>query len=108
MPHPSKTKGNGYERELVKELEAAGLRACRAWGSDGRCLTTDDGTACTSDVDLLIEGKLKAQAKRRKAIASYLKPPAGAHVSIVREDRGESLVTMPLNLFTALLKRVYE
>ena len=107
MPHPSKRKGNGYERELVKEFEAAGLRAERAWGSNGCALSTDDGARCTSDVDLLIEGKLKAQAKRRKSVATYLKPPDGAHVAIIREDRGESLVTMPLALFTRLIRKVY-
>ncbi|MEX0822686.1 MAG: hypothetical protein WD021_11105 [Rhodothermales bacterium] len=102
MTHPSKRKGNDYERELVKEFESAGLRAERAWGSNGESLP-----GCTSDVDLLVEGRLKVQAKRRKTIAKYLKPPEGAHVAIVREDRGESVVTIPLELFTVLLRRVY-
>lgn len=107
MPHPSKRKGNAYEREIREAFRAAGLRCVRAFGSNGESLTTDDGRPCSSDVDLVVEGRLKVQAKRRKQIASYLAPPEGAHVAIIREDRGESLVTMPLDLFTRLLKRVY-
>jgi hypothetical protein len=103
MPHPSRRKGNRYEHELVATIRAAGLRCERAFGSDGRALATDSGTPCTSDVDLLIEGSLRAQAKRRAAVASYLKPPTGCHLAIVREDRGESLAVLPLPLLIRLL-----
>lgn len=105
--HPSRRKGDRFEREIVHAAAEAGLRAERAWGSDGRALQAADGRACTSDVDLLIEGRLKVQAKRRKAVASYIKPPAGAHATIVREDRGEALVVLPLGLFLRLLSKVY-
>ncbi|MEX2400555.1 MAG: hypothetical protein WD423_07270 [Rhodothermales bacterium] len=105
--HPSKRKGNDFERELRDAFHEAGLRCVRAWGSNGKTLRTDDGRPCTSDVDLLVEGRLKIQAKRRKTIAQYLKPPEGAHVAIVREDRGESVVTIPLELFTSLVRKVY-
>lgn len=73
MAHPSKRKGNRYERELVDAFQDAGLRAERAWGSNGCALTMDDG----------------------------------AHCALVREDRGETLAVMPLDLFTALLTKVY-
>lgn len=105
MPHPSKRKGNRFERELVHAFTAAGLRAERAWGSDGRALTTDAGASCSSSVDVLVEGGLCIQAKRRKAVASYLKPPAGAHVAAIREDRGEALAVLPLPLFIRLLRK---
>ena len=104
MPHPSKRKGNRFERELVAAFEAAGLRAERAWGSDGRALRTDEGKPCTSDVDLLVEGSIRIQAKRRKRVAGYLKPPEGAHVAAIREDRGEALAVLPLPLFIRLLR----
>jgi len=93
MPHPSKRKGNSFERELRGAFTEAGLRCERAYASSGEALVTDDGTRCTSDVDLLVAGKLRVQAKRRKTIASYLQPPAGAHVSIVRADRSDSLAS---------------
>lgn len=102
-----KRKGSTFERDLVHALRAAGLQAERAWGSDGRSLRTSDGKPCTGDVDILVNGRLKVQAKRRKAIASYLKPPAGAHVAVVREDRGEALAVMSWTLFLKLLAKVY-
>lgn len=105
MPHPSKRKGNRFERELVRAFTDAGLRAERAWGSDGRALTTDRGASCASSVDLLVEGSLCIQAKRRKSVAAYLKPPEGAHVAAIREDRGEALAVLPLPLFIRLLRK---
>ena len=106
MPHPSKRKGNCFERELVRDFEAAGLRAERAWGSNGESLAASDGP-CTASVDVLVEGRLKLQAKRRKALPAYLRPPKGAHATVFREDRGESLVLVPLALFTVLVRKVY-
>lgn len=107
MAHPSKRKGNRFERELRNAFEEAGLRAERAWGSDGRALTTDGGECCTADVDLLVEGGLKVQAKRRKKVAQYLRPPEGAHLTIVREDRADALAVVPLELLVRLLVAVY-
>lgn len=101
--HPSRRKGNRFERELLNELQAAGLRAERAWGSDGSTLTTDAGEPCGTDVDLLVDGWLKLQAKRRKAVTSFLKP-GGADVTVVREDRGASLAVIPLHLLIELLR----
>lgn len=108
MPHPSKRKGDRFEREIVEALRSAGLRAERAWGSDGRALTTDAGQPCTSDVDVLVEGRLKLQAKRRAAVAGYMKPPTGAHVAVIREDRGEALAIVPLDLFARMLTKCFK
>tara|TARA_R100000742_G_C4258856_1_gene76696 strand:- start:611 stop:982 length:372 start_codon:yes stop_codon:yes gene_type:complete len=81
----SKRKGNGYERELVKQAEASGLEAKRAWGSDGRSMGMHE------EVDCLINGQ-KVQAKRRKSIAKFLKPTEHVDVVVFREDGGTSLV----------------
>lgn len=81
----SKQKGNGYERELVKQAEASGLKAKRAWGSDGRSMGMHE------EVDCLIADQ-KVQAKRRKAIAKFLKPTEHVDVVVFREDNGTSLV----------------
>ena len=69
MPHPSKRKGTRFEREIVQAARDAGLRAERAWGSNGQSLRTDKGKRCRSNTDILIEGAIKVQAKRRKRIA---------------------------------------
>jgi hypothetical protein len=90
---------------LVKDAEAHGLEAERAFASDGRSL----GEA--EECDVLIRGRadmvtdaVRIQAKRRKSIAQYLTPPEGADVNVVREDRGDSLAIVPLDFFLDLLK----
>jgi hypothetical protein len=108
MAHPSKRKGNRFERELREAFRKAGLRAERAWASNGCALTTDAGEQCAEGVDLLVEGGLKVQAKRRASVAQYLTPPEGAHLTIVREDRAEALAVLPLPLLVRLLRGVYE
>lgn len=104
MPHPSKRKANRHEREIVREAQAKGLDAERAYASDGQSL----GEARTCDV--LVGGSgsevmdaLRIQAKRRKTIASYLEPPEGTDAVVVREDRGENLAVVPLDVLFRLL-----
>ena len=104
MPHSSKRKGNRYEREIVEDAEAHGLEAERAYASDGRSL----GEA--EECDVLIRGRadmvtdaVRIQAKRRKSIAQYLSPPDGADVTVIREDRGQSLAVVPLDDYLDLL-----
>lgn len=101
MPSKSKKKGYTYEAELVKALEARGLTAERAWGSNGKAIGETD------DVDIVFldsEGfRWKVQAKRRASLPSYIKPPEGAHVTMLREDRGQTMVVIPLELWLEML-----
>ncbi len=97
MSHPSKTKGNGFERELVDEAKALGLEAKRAYASNGIAL----GQAET--VDLMV-GTCRIQAKRRKKIAADFKVPVGADVVVFREDRGETFVLLRWETFLEKLK----
>ena len=85
MSSPSKRKGNSFEREVVNQAKEFGLKAIRAYASNGISL----GEA--EDVDVKIEN-LKGQCKRRKRIAQWLKPPESCDIAIVREDRGETYV----------------
>jgi len=98
MPSPSKRKGNAYEVELVKQAKAMGLQAKRAWGSDGRSLGLHEG------VDLVVEDD-HIQAKRRKTIASYIRPDENVHVQVLRQDYGESYAIMPYAHYLQLLAR---
>ena len=97
MTHPSKTKGNSYERELVNEAKALGFDSKRAYASDGRSLGLH-GT-----VDLLIDDK-RIQAKRRKSIAAFMKPTEHVDAVAIRQDRGETLIVMTLPEYFDLLK----
>lgn len=97
MSHPSKRKGNAFERELVDDAKALGLEAKRAYASNGLAL----GQAET--VDLLV-GSCRVQAKRRKKIASDFKVPEGADVVVFREDRGDTFVLLKWEIFLDKIK----
>lgn len=88
MTHPSKVKGNNFEREIVKLAREAGFPAERAYASNGKSL----GHA--EEVDLTV-ADVRVQAKRRKKIPAYLQIPAGADAVVFRQDRGEPLIMLP-------------
>ena len=90
MPHPSKAKGNRFERAIVNEAKSAGFTAERAWGSNGQSLGFHE------EVDLTIgkEHKVKIQAKCRKKLASFLLPSVHVDAVVCKQDRGETLIIM--------------
>lgn len=91
MSHPSKTKGNGYERELVNQCRSRGIEAKRAYASNGQSL------GCHETVDL-IAGSRKIQAKRRKRLLKGLQDLIDnlqhADAVVFREDKAESFVIL--------------
>ena len=87
MTHPSKRKGNGFERELVNQAVDSGMEAKRAYASNGESLGHH------AEVDVVVAGK-RVQAKRRKAIASWLRPSDHVDAVAVREDNGDTLVIL--------------
>ena len=87
MTHPSKRKGNEFEREIVNSARARGLIAERAYASNGRALGESEA------VDVVVNG-LRIQAKRRAKLPKYLQIPDGADAVVVRQDRGETLVLL--------------
>jgi hypothetical protein len=97
MTHPSKRKGNAYERELVNQAMAAGLTSKRAYASNGQSLGHGE------EVDLLVDGK-RIQAKRRKAIASFLQVSEQIDAVAFREDGGKTMVLVTWNEYLDLLK----
>lgn len=110
MSHPSKAKGNGFEREIVNIVNARPtLEAERAYASNGKAL----GEAETVDVVINQDlpkalrwwSPIRVQAKRRKVIPAWMKIPAGADIVVVREDRGTPLAVLPLSDYLDLLER---
>ena len=97
MTHPSKVKGNTFERDLVNEAKEHGLLAERAYASNGRAL------GLTEDVDCLVGGK-RIQAKRRKKVAKWLIPSDTVDCVATRPDGGEALIVMRYSAFLAMLK----
>lgn len=101
MTHPSKAKGNTFERELVDIAKAHGVPAQRAWGSNGLAL------GCHPEVDCLVGG-YKIQAKRRKKIADYLLPSKHVDTVATRENNGEALIVVPYIDWLELIKKIKE
>lgn len=104
MSHPSKVKGNAYEREIVKQAQEAGFKAERAWGSNGRALGFHEEVDCVIHVSE--ELKLRAQAKIRKKIADYMIPSVFVDVQIIRQNRGESLAVIRYKDLLEILARI--
>ena len=90
-PNKSKAKGNRFEKEIVDTCELNEIKAVRAWGSNGRAL------GCHEEVDVLIDDKVKVQAKVRKKIPQWLKPSEHVDIQIVKEDRGKLYCIIELN-----------
>ena len=97
MPHPSKRKGNRYERELVNQALSAGIPAKRAPGSNGEAIGEH------AEVDLVVGG-FRGQAKIRKAIASYITPSEHVDFQVLRENGGTSYVVLEWWTLLDLLK----
>ena len=95
MTHPSKIKGNKFERDIVKEIERYGFEGKRAYASDGRSLGEDEKV----DVKAFIGDKTYLiQAKIRKNIANWIIPDKDSvDIQVIRQDRGEPLVVQPLS-----------
>ncbi len=89
MAHPSKAKGNKFERDVVNKAKEFGLESKRAYASNGESL------GMHAEVDLIIED-YKIQAKIRKSIASYLVPNENVDAQVIREDRGEAYIVLRL------------
>ena len=102
MAHPSKVKGNTYEREIVAKFEESGIECKRAWGSNGQALGHHE------EVDCLAHGELRIQAKRRKNIAKWLKPSVFVDAVVVREDRGQNFILLRLDDFLEDYKKYLE
>ena len=93
MAHPSKVKGNTYEREIVEKFQEQGIKCKRAWGSNGQSLGWHE------EVDVLVDNSFTIQAKCRKKIADYLIPSAHVYSVVFKQDRGETLILLRFDDF---------
>jgi Holliday junction resolvase len=101
----AKQKGNRVERECVNLAKEFGFNSRRAWGSDGRSLGWHE------EVDMTIDKQgdaipYKFQIKARKKIGDLYKPCDDVYGQIIKEDRGEPLVTIRYKDFLILLKTI--
>lgn len=95
--HPSKRKGNAFEREIVATALASGIDAKRAYGSNGESLGHNQ------TVDVVVGGK-RVQCKRRAVLPNYLLIPDGCDAVAFRCDRGDPMVMISLWEYMELIK----
>ena len=106
MSHPSKIKGNKFERDVVKQAELFEIDGKRAWASDGRSLGLD------AEVDVVIGNKkyndeMHVQCKIRKRLPEYIFPKNDAIDShVIRENRGEAYIVMRYEDYLAEMRRL--
>ena len=105
MSHPSKIKGNKFERDVVKKAELFEIDGKRAWASDGRSLGLD------AEVDVVIGNKkyndeMHVQCKIRKRLPEYIFPKNDAIDShLIREDRGEAYIVLRYDDYLSEMRR---
>ena len=105
MSHPSKIKGNKFERDVVKQAELFEIDGKRAWASDGRSLGLD------AEVDVVIGNKkyndeMHVQCKIRKRLPEYIFPKNDAIDShVIRENRGEAYIVLRYDDYLAEMRR---
>ena len=99
MPHPSKQKGNRFERWIVRLCDIWDIKSKRAWGSNGQSLGMHE------EVDVLIGNDFRVQAKCRKKLASFLVPSEEVDAVVFKEDRGNTYILMRFEDWLAERKR---
>jgi Holliday junction resolvase len=98
MAHPSKNKGNRFERLVVNITKDEGIPAKRAYGSNGEAL------GCHEEVDVLINNTIKVQCKTRKKIASWMIPSEHVDIQVIKEDRGIPYAVLPYDDYLKLIQ----
>ena len=105
MSHPSKIKGNKFERDCCKLAEVFEIPSKRAWGSDGRSLGLDP------EVDIVIgesdnKDEMFCQCNIRKRLPEYIFPKNDAIDShVIRENRGEAYIVLRYDDYLAEMRR---
>ena len=106
MSHPSKIKGNKFERDCCKKAELFEVPSKRAWGSDGRSL------GLHPEVDIVLgdqdyNDEMHVQCKIRKRLPTYIFPKDEAIDSqLIREDRGEAYIVIRYDDYLAEMRRM--
>ena len=106
MSHPSKIKGNKFERDCCKLAETFEIPSKRAWGSDGRSM------GLHQEVDIVIGDKkykdeCNCQCKIRKRLPDYIFPKTNVvDCHLIREDRGDAYIVMRYEDYLAEMRRL--
>ena len=106
MSHPSKIKGNKFERDCCKLADVFEINSQRAWGSDGRSMGLD------AEVDIVIGDKkyndqMHCQCKIRKRLPEYIFPKTDVvDCHLIRQDRGDTYIVLRYEDYLAEMRRL--
>jgi len=93
----NRQRGAEFEREVVNAALAKGLDAERVQGRAG--------AARLGDPDVIIDGDITLECKRRKSLPGYLTDWLdGVDAAVIREDRGKAVVVMSLDKWLCWVK----
>jgi len=106
MSHPSKQKGNRFERECVKKAEMYDIPAQRAWASDGRSLGLSSEVDIVIGADHVFSDKMTCQCKVRKRLPDYIFPKTDdVDCQLIKQDRGETYIVMRYDDYLSDMRR---
>lgn len=102
----SRTKGHNFEREMAKHFQKLGFIKAR------RGIQYRDGAECPDVVnvgDIWVECKIGARPNIKAAMEQASKACGRMRpIAITKWNRGETYVTMRMDLFDDLMKMYYE
>lgn len=102
MGKPSRDKGARFERELVQDFAAMGLKARRVPLSGATDYAKNDVEVTAGfDCKTVFSGECKRRAGLPKFFVEALD---GADFAAFRQDRGETLIVLRLKTFGELLQ----
>ncbi len=87
-PAKNKLRGSIFERKLVTLAKKRGLKAKRAYASNGEALGE------VKEVDLMVNG-YRIQAKKRAKLPAYLDLDTGVDMVVFSRDHGQDLTLVP-------------
>jgi hypothetical protein len=90
-------KGFSFEREVVHMAWAKGCTSERSWGSNGQTRGLRPETDVTID-------RMQIQCKRMKKVPALLRGIGDSLYLVLREDHGDPLITLPLDVFLTLYR----
>ena len=101
MSHPSKVKGNSFEREIVNQLRDAGIKARRVPLSGAVPGYEGDLRMAVGGLDR------QTECKRRKRAFGTLSAHLGSNDFLcVRDDRSPALMVMTMETFIGIAREL--
>lgn len=108
MPSKSKDKGNRFERELVTQLTNAGMRAARAYGSNGKALGKSELVDVVAYLNKDIGFQCKSMAKLPKCLLTEVLSDDDVDVVVMKGDRAGSYAVVHLEFLIELLQVAHD